>query len=98
VPEPVVPEQNSEFVQRTLIWMIVAIAGFFFGLSFVTGPLCLYQGHKMRAEAVQGGIPNRGFADATFWIGLGTSVFLLLATLFFAITFVASRGGSLFLK
>jgi hypothetical protein len=87
------PGTDKAFEQRAITWMFVGIAGFVFGFILLTGPLCWYQGSKMRQEQQQCGIIKNGYVEATYWIGVVSTILVLLAVAAVGFIFIAMVIG-----
>lgn len=76
---PVSPTKHLD--DQSLIWLVVAGAGFFFGLIFVTGPLAWYFGAKLRNQYRLMGFAPNGAATAAMIAGIVETALVLLVVI-----------------
>jgi hypothetical protein len=74
-PDATLTKLNSD----SQMWMIVAIAGFFFGFGWISGPLCWYMGNKLKQQYQAIGQAPSSSAELTYWGGIITTALMVLA-------------------
>jgi len=77
MPDPRVKELNDQ----SNTWLIVAIAGFWVGVGFVTGPLAWIKANGIRANYRSMGMQPSGSSTAAMIIGMVTSLVYVMAIL-----------------
>lgn len=91
---------TKDLDDQSLIWLIVAAAGFFFGLGWVTGPLGWIFGARLRNQYRVRGREPEGTATAAWIIGIvstalyGLVMLMLLGMLAMAFLFVGAAAAS----
>ncbi len=73
-PDAALTKLNSD----SQMWMIVAIAGFFFGFGWISGPLCWYMGGQLRQQYANIGQPASSSADIAYWGGIVTTALIVI--------------------
>jgi len=70
------------------MWLIVVLAGFFFGFGWVTGPAGWYFGSEMRKKYRSMGMEPAGNANLTYFGGIASTVLYYGTILFVLALFV----------
>ena len=91
------PDPNEAHLKdlrnKATIWLIVGIAGLWFGLSFITGPLSWIFGAKLRNQYRALGLPPDGMATGAWIVGIVTTLIWVLAV-GMVLLFVFAIGGA----
>jgi hypothetical protein len=84
------PAQLAELNNQATMWLIVAIAGFWFGAGFVTGPLAWIYGGRLRDKYRALGLAPSSSATGAWGVGIATAIVSWMAILavVFLLTFV----------
>jgi hypothetical protein len=93
---PAVHPQLSELNSQSTTWLIVAIAGFWLGFGFISGPLAWVFGGRLRQKYRSLGLPPSSSASAAWGLGIATTVLYVLSVLavvLFLTVFLASFRG-----
>lgn len=84
---------TKDLDDQSLIWLLVGCGGFFFALSWITGPLAWIFGSKLRKQYMARGLEPNGMATAAWIVGIVSTAlygFALLALLvMFSMMFLA---------
>ncbi len=84
------PPSTKDLDDQSLIWLIVACAGFFFGLGWVTGPLGWIFGSRLRNAYRTRGLEPEGTATAAWIVGIvSTALYGLVAVMLIGIFMMA---------
>ena len=65
--------------EQSMIWLVVAIVGFWFGAGIITGPLSWVFGSRLRSQYRSIGHQPSGAATGAWLIGMITSLMMFLA-------------------
>jgi hypothetical protein len=88
-------DELREVENNSLLWLILAGIGFWFGLGWLTGPLAWYYGAKARGRYLALGRAPSGKADGAWIVGIVTTVLSYLAVAVILL-FVALVGAAAF--
>jgi hypothetical protein len=69
----------ADLDNQAMTWLIVAAAGFFVGVGFVTGPLAWIYGGRLRAKYLSMGLPINQNATIAWVIGIVSTALFALA-------------------
>jgi len=67
---PPVDPRVTELNSQSMTWLIVALAGFWLGLGFVTGPLSWMKAGRIRTQYAALGLPASGNATGAWIVGI----------------------------
>ena len=88
-----VDQELVDLENQSTTWMIVGIAGFFTGFSWVTGPLAWIFGSRIRNRYRLRGIPPHGNATAAWIIGIVSTGLYVIGILVAIMVFVLFLGA-----
>ena len=90
---------TKELDDKGILWLVVSLAGVFFGFGFITGPLSWYMGAQLRKEYKQMGHEPNTLATGAWISGIVTTaitylaIFAVVAMLFLFVG-VAATGAA----
>lgn len=90
---PMADPRIKELNDQSNTWLIVAIAGFWLGFGFVTGPLAWMKANNIRRNYRSMGMQPSGTSTAAMIIGMVTSIAYIMLVLGVVMMFTLFAGA-----